>query len=250
QPKLTSPGADDVLATARPWVGGEAESQVKVFLYYDGNSVGETTSDEQGYFRLQPSQDIPDGQHVMTAVASTAAGTSTPSEGLKLTIDTKPPSASLASVTVLPSLHNPNGYTVAGIVTGEDIAAARIRIGSASVPLPSTSGRFAVEVAANIGDDVTDIVAELTDTVGNISVVPIAALSFLDVNILQPETGGFLAFLQNMVFYSRRFFVTLWMFVFLALAINILVRIRIQHRATVLYSLLLLYGLTIVMITS
>lgn len=250
QPKLTSPSADDVLATARPWIGGEAETETKIFIYYDGNSIGESASDGQGYFRLQPSQDIPDGLHVITAVASTAAGTSTPSEGLKLTIDTKPPSASLTSVTVLPSLHNPNGYTVAGVVTGDDIASARIRIGSASVPLPSTSGHFSVEVAPNIGNDVSDITAELTDTVGNISVVPVAALAFLDVNILQPETRGFLAFLQNMVFYSRRFFITLWMFVFLALAVNILVRIRIQHRATVLYSLLLLYGLTIVMITS
>jgi len=249
QPKITSPENSAAIATARPWIGGEAEAGVTVYVYYDGANIGQTTSDTNGYFRIQPAGDIPDGQHTLTAVASRDGLTSQPSAGLSVMIDTQPPSSSLASVTVLPSLQTPGALTVSGILTGEDITSASVAIGSASEPIPA-SGPFSVEITPRPGDTTDEITVRLTDGIGNVSVVPVASLSFIDVNILQPDSRGLVAFLQKTVFFSQRFFVTLWLFVFVALAVNVLVRIRVQHRATVLYSLLLLYGLSIVMVTS
>lgn len=248
QPKLTSPNTGEIIATNRPWLGGEAEANILVYLYQDGAAIGQTISDENGYFRTQPSQDINDGKHVLTAVAAKGNLTSRPSAGLELSVDTQPPSVALSSLTVLPALATPGGYTIFGNMAGEDIAEAQLMVGTSEVKINARRGRFMAVVTPKIGDDATEIVAKMTDTVGNVSIVPVASTTFMDRDILIPQSRGWIGLIPNIVFFSRRFFLTLWLFVFLALAINILVRIQVQHRATILYSLLLLYGLTIVMI--
>ncbi|MBI4092995.1 MAG: hypothetical protein HY420_03675 [Candidatus Kerfeldbacteria bacterium] len=250
RPNLTSPSTSAVLATARPWIGGESQPNVTIRLFQDARSAGETVADDKGYFRLQPSDDFPDGRHEITAVAVGTGGQSEPSEPLVLTVDTQPPSAAVASVVILPSYFNERGYTVSGTLQGKDINEAAVSLGSRREKVPVAEGLLMARIEPIVGEDAEAVGFELRDAVDNISVVPIASLSSLNVTVLQPERGGIIQFLTKMVFFSRGFFITLWLFVFLALAINVLVKIRIQHRPVILYSLLLLYGLTIVMITT
>lgn len=248
-PKLTSPGGDAVLATDLPWIGGEAQPETAVELYSDGQNVGATTSDENGYFRLQPSVELADGAHRLTAVAVSDSLVSAASNALSITVDTKPPSTGLQSVAVWPSYFRPGTYVVSGTFVGEDVSSACIRLGTACTDIPLQTEAFAVNVAPAVGGAGTLISLEVRDAVGNLSVVPVASLAFLDLDIVQPAQRGALALISKLVFYSRNFFITFWLFLFLALAINVIVRIRIQHRPVILYTLLLLYGLTIVMIT-
>jgi hypothetical protein len=249
-PKITSPPPETVLATARPWLGGEAQENLTVELLHDGQVVGSTTSDAQGYFRLQPDRDLPDGVRALTTVAVSQDGRSQPSAPVKLTIDTQPPSASLEQAVILPSYTRPDAYTISAILRGEDVADARVRLGSASASLPVGVTHFAVELAPLGGEAADGVELELKDPVGNVSTVPVASLSFLDVDVVQPPSSGWLSVIPKLLFFSRRFFVTFWLFVFVALAVNLLIRWRIQHRPMILYSLLLLYGLTIIMITT
>ncbi|MBI4426149.1 MAG: hypothetical protein HY567_01095 [Candidatus Kerfeldbacteria bacterium] len=249
-PRITSPPAETVLATAQPWVGGESQEGITIELFRDGKLVGTTTSDTKGYFRLQPNEDLPDGIQEMVAVAVSGEQRSEPSPSVKLTIDTKPPSASLAQTVMLPSYVRSGAFTVSATLQGEDVAEARVRLGSTSASLPAGVSTFTVELTPTGGEAADRIELELKDPVGNVSVVPIGSLSFLDVDVVQPAPSGFLSTISKLLFFSRKFFITFWLFLSLALAINVLVRVRVQHRPTILYSLLLLYGLTIIMITT
>ncbi len=250
QPKLTDPSPDIVLASVRPWVSGESEPKVTIHLTLDGQAAGSTTSDENGYFRLQPDRDFPDGRHTLAVVAVGLGGQSPASQPVTLTVDTLPPSAAVRAPIVLPSYVQTGAFTVTGVITGDDIAGAGLRIGNATTALPAIRGPYLLEVRPRHGDAADAMTLELRDAVGNESVVPVASLSFFDVDILEPASGGFAAFVPKLLLYSRKFFITFWLFLFLALAVNVIVKIHVQHRATVLYTLLLLYGLTIVLVTS
>ncbi len=249
-PKLTSPSSGSVLATDLPWIGGEAQPATAIELYSDGQNVGQSTSDENGYFRLQPSAELADGAHTLTAVAVSDSLVSAASNGLSITVDTKPPSTGLQSVAVWPSYFRPDAYAVSGRFVGEDVSNICIRLGTTCTEIPFKAETFAVDVAPTLGSAGTLISLEVRDAVGNLSVVPVASLDFLDVDIVQPAQRGVLAWIPRLVFYSRNFFITFWLFLFLALAVNVIVKIRVQHRPVILYTLLLLYGLTIIMITT
>lgn len=250
KPRMTSPQESKVLGTARPWIGGEAQTNTKVWLFRDGVKFGETISDENGYFRFQPTVDLPDGALDLTAVAVNENGLSDPSDPLVVTIDTQPPSASLASTVILPSFVTPGAYSVFGTLQGQDVAEARVMIGSENKVLATTAGTFFSELTPKRGEEANSIDIELKDAIGNVSVVPLASLSFLDVDVATPSRVGIASFVPNLLLFSRQFFITFWFLLLLALAINVLMKFRIQHRPMILYSLLLLYGLTIVVITT
>ncbi len=250
-PVLTLPSASTILATAEPWIAGESQGSVAITLYDNGNRIGGATSDENGYFSVQADNALADGEHRITAVAVKDGLTSALSAELPFTIDTKPPSAALGTTIVLPSYLNPGGLTVIGSFSGEDVSTARIIIGDVSADIPTPKGAFMTEMKRPVDAAADSVDIELKDVIGNVSVVPLVSLSFLDTPVvLASEQGSVTEWVARIVFFSRRFFVTFWLFIFLALAVNVIVKIRVQHRPMILYSLLLLYGLTIVMITT
>jgi len=249
-PKLTSPDAGTILATATPWIGGEAQVSTDVTVFSDGKRIGVTTSDSKGYFSLQPTDNLADGSHALTAIAVSGDLQSAASAPLSVSVDTQPPSASLGTTIVLPSYLSPGSLTVSGTITGDDVAAARVYAGTSSTTIPQSKGAFLTQLAPSVGSSTDMITVELKDSVGNISLVPLASLSFLDVAVLQPTPEGLAEWIPRIIFFSRKFFLTFWMFLFLALAVNVIVKIRVQHRPIILYSLLLLYGLTIIMVTT
>lgn len=248
QPKITSPDNGIILATSQPWIGGEAQPDTVVELFSNGVKVGVTTSDELGYFRLQPAQPLAEGTLALTATAVRSDLTSIASPSLSVTVDTAPPSAALQSAVILPARDPSRGYLIAGTLSGDEISKACIRIGNSCQDLTVTHGTFALQVQPRFGDGAEAVSLELRDPVGNVSTVPVAMISFLDLDIVQPAKSGPFAFVPKLVFYSQRFFITFWLFLFLALVVNILVRIRVQHRATILYTLLLLYGISIILL--
>lgn len=247
-PTLTSPESGLVLATSQPWIGGEAQEETRIVLTADGQVVGETVSDARGYFQLQPTSALADGTHAMTAHAVNERGSSPSSGSINVTVDTQPPSAGLRASMMLPSFVNAGGFTVVGLLEGEDITSAALIIGSQTSPVQVTGQRVLVEMTTRPSDGADQVSLELQDPVGNASRVAVGSLSFFESQAVQAPSGGMLSFFPKVVFYSRTFFITFWLFVFLALAINIIIKIQIQHRPTILYSLLLLYGLTIILI--
>jgi hypothetical protein len=150
---------------------------------------------------------------------------------------------------ILPSYFHPGGYSISGTINGSDIAEASIMIGTSGVRLEKTQGPFSIDITKPNGQEATDVVAVLKDVVGNTSIVPVAPLSFLDMDIVQPAQQGLISLIPKLLLFSNKFFISLWIFVFLALALNILIKVRVQRRATIMYSLLLLYGLSIMLIT-
>lgn len=250
-PVLTLPSSGTVIATSEPWLAGESQAGVVVTLYDNGNRIGGATSDANGFFSLQPDASLSDGTHQITAVATKDSLSSVASDGLSFTVDTKPPSAALGTTIVLPSYLNPGALTVIGSISGDDVSSARITIGEVTADIASPKGTFMAEVQEPVNTAAESIDIELKDVVGNVSVVPLASLSFLDTPVVQASERVTVAeWVSRIVFFSRRFFITFWLFIFLALAMNVIVKIRVQHRPMILYSLLLLYGLTIVMITT
>lgn len=249
-PALTLPAKDSVLATSTPWIAGESQANVSVTLYDNGNRVGSAESDANGYFSVQTESAFTDGAHRVTAVAVKDGLASVPSQELAFTIDTKPPSAALGTTIVLPSYLDPGALTVIGSIGGEDVSSARVTIGSAGTDVATPKGPFMIEVKEPVGVSAESVDIELKDIVGNVSVVPLVSLSFLDAQVTQASAHVSAAeWVSRIIFFSRRFFITFWLFLFLALAVNVIVKIRVQHRPMILYTLLLLYGLTIVMIT-
>ncbi len=249
-PKLTSPDAGTILGTAKPWIGGEAQVATTVNVFSDGKRIGQVVSDDKGYFSLQPGEDLADGAHLLTAVAVSGDLQSATSASLSVSVDTLPPSASLGTTIVLPSYLNPGTLTVSGVITGDDVASARVFVGNATAAIPQAKGPFLTQLTPGAGSSTDMINVELKDSVGNVSLVPLASLSFLDVEVLTSSPEGLAEWIPRIVFFSRKFFLTFWLFLFLALAVNVIVKIRVQHRPVILYSLLLLYGLTIIMVTT
>lgn len=249
-PKITSPDEGNVLATARPWIGGESQPGVAISIFSDGMRIAQTTSDAKGYFAVQPTEDLTDGTHTVSAVAMSNGLTSGTSVTRSVTVDTKPPAATLSHVIILPSYLRPGSLTVSGTIAGTDVASAQVVLGQSGVALSSADGPFFIQMTPAAGSGSDMITVQLKDAIGNETLIPVASLSFLDVDILQPATEGFAEVAPRIIFFSQKFFLTFWLFLFLVLAVNVIVKIRIQHRPMILYSLLLLYGLTILVVTA
>ena len=98
--------SDGVTANATPTLLGTAMAGVLVTLYDGATVLGTAVADSDGVWALALSTALTQGQHSLTAVASTAAGSSAASAVYAVTIDSVPPivttiAASLASGTTI-----------------------------------------------------------------------------------------------------------------------------------------------------
>ncbi|MFH0829204.1 MAG: CAP domain-containing protein [Candidatus Kerfeldbacteria bacterium] len=250
-PKLTVPQSGSILSTVKPWIAGESQPDVLITVYDNKNRIGAVVSDAQGYFSLQPEGDLVDGAHELTAIAQSGGLSSVVSAADRIMIDTEPPSAALGTTIVLPSYLTPGGLMVTGTIEGQDVASAVITVGTTHVDIQPSTGSFIANLppARYAANETIDI--ELKDAIGNVSVVQLASLSFLDTTVVRSfSREGIAEWIPHIIFFSQKFFITFWLFLFIVLAVNVIVKVRVQHRPVILYTLLLLYGLTIVMITS
>ena len=77
----------------KPEFSGKGDPGDTVTLYDGGTPIGSGTVDQNGDWKIKPANDLPDGDHKITAEETNAAGnTSDPSRPLEFTVDTTKPS--------------------------------------------------------------------------------------------------------------------------------------------------------------
>ena len=93
--------ADGLTNDTTPTLSGTAEPGSSVELFRDGVSIGTVTADAGGAWSLADSQTLADGAYVYTAIATDAAGNTSPaSAGFTTTVDTAADPASDLAVTI------------------------------------------------------------------------------------------------------------------------------------------------------
>jgi len=89
---------------------------------------------------------------------------------------------------------------------------------------------------------------EQTTKENSVLSVPLFNTDFFKTTILRPAKFFTSDRLVQIIFYSRNFFLALLIFLSLALILNVLIKIQVQHRPTILYSLLVIYMITVIII--
>ena len=93
--------ADGLTNDTTPTLSGTAEPGSSVEVFRDGVSIGTVTADAGGAWSLADSQTLADGAYVYTAIATDAAGNTSPaSAGFTVTVDTAADPASDLAVTI------------------------------------------------------------------------------------------------------------------------------------------------------
>ena len=116
QPKIGWPPDGSAVVSARPLVAGQSFPRGVVRIYDGATLLGETIADANGYWSFRPSVALTAGEHVLTAVATSADGLATAKappvtitvRSRAVTIPSWKPSAGAAPTVVTPE----NGDTV------------------------------------------------------------------------------------------------------------------------------------------
>ena len=77
QPKIAWPPDGSAVVSARPLVAGQSFPRGVVRIYDGATLLGETIADANGYWSFRPSVALTAGEHVLTAVATSADGLAT-----------------------------------------------------------------------------------------------------------------------------------------------------------------------------
>ena len=77
QPKIGWPPDGSAVVSARPLVAGQSFPRGVVRIYDGATLLGETIADANGYWAFRPSVALTAGEHVLTAVATSADGLAT-----------------------------------------------------------------------------------------------------------------------------------------------------------------------------
>ena len=116
QPKIGWPPDGSAVVSARPLVAGQSFPRGVVRIYDGATLLGETIADANGYWSFRPSVALTAGEHVLTAVATSADGLATAKappvtitvRSRAVTIPSWKPSAGAAPTVVTPE----NGDTI------------------------------------------------------------------------------------------------------------------------------------------
>jgi hypothetical protein len=175
----------DTISTSNdntPVFSGSAEMYAIVYLYVDGSSIGVTAS--VGSFSYQVLTPIPDGSHVLSAVAYDAAGNSSPYATRSFVIDTTAPEAPSITAPVQGLITSDNTPTISGTYgSGSTVKIYRnsVLVGTATLTL----GTFSFTSAA-LADGPYAFTATTIDDSGNES--PASNSVTIVVDTLPPST--------------------------------------------------------------
>ncbi|GAA1091904.1 Ig-like domain-containing protein [Kitasatospora arboriphila] len=114
RPELSAPVDGTVTAEVRPQVAGTAPAGASVAVAEGDRTLCTAATAQDGGWNCRPGQALADGEHTLTAVATTRAGAALRSEAVRLTVKTAPPAAPALT---LPAFTNDPGLLVTG--TGE-----------------------------------------------------------------------------------------------------------------------------------
>ncbi len=153
-------------------VTGTAEANSTVTVYDNGTVVGTAIADASGNWSYPFSPALTDGQHVISATATDAAGNTGPAGAApSFIVDTTPPAA--PSAPVVPNLNNGYAKTNVQTATGTAEAGSTVTVydngtivGTATA---DASGNWSYPFSPALTDGLHTLSATATDAAGNIS---------------------------------------------------------------------------------
>lgn len=180
-----SSNSDDVTNNTTPSITGSTEANAVVEIFVDGASQGTTNANGSGDWSFSISTPLTEGERVITATATDAAGnTSAASAGLTVTVDLTPPAITVPDLAAASdsgafdddNITNVTTPTFEGTTEANAIVEIFIDGGSVGTTTANGSGVWAFTTAALAEGDHT-VAATFTDIAGNPSAQS-ATLSF------------------------------------------------------------------------
>ncbi len=249
-PTLTAPNPDGLVNVTDPQIAGRTSGLATVQVKEGDRLVVIATADADGYFQAKPTDALTQGSHTLLAVATdkTTGLNSGQSNSLTFTVDSQAPIVDLEQTIVLPAWEPRQTFDIFTSITGEPASAAA-DIGGQRTQLALTIlGFYGRASLSGSSAPAAALSVVTTDQAANQTIQPLVRFDYFQTDVLEP-TGGLTADrLINLVLYSRQFFLAFLIFLVLALGLNVLIRFRVQHQPTIMYSLLLMYAVTVILI--
>ncbi|USN53297.1 MAG: hypothetical protein H6760_03985 [Candidatus Nomurabacteria bacterium] len=249
-PTIAFPKPESLLNVAQPRVAGVTSPNAVVKVQDGETVVLEVKADAEGKYEGDVTEPLLDGSHSLIAYAvdpdSQLESGST--EPVTISIDTQSPLIALDRSVVLPSWEPRTGYDVFATVTN-DPEHVVVRYGGIEANLqPSVDGYYGqIDTRGSAqADSAISVIAQ--DAAQNITEAPLITTEFFGRMVLEPSRLITPDTLIQIVLYSQRFFVAFLIFLTIALALMVFIRFRVQHHPTVVYSLLLMYTISILLI--
>jgi len=160
---------------------------------------------------------------------------------------------------ILPSPAEENTYDVVTTTTEEKKTESlaekqaeepklSVEMNDSSSELAKVGDNYVGSVKENSNQPSDNIKITIQDQESKKITVPVASTSFFKTPILTPDNLLSSERLIKMIFYSRNFFLALFILLSLVLILNVLIKIKVQHRPTLVYTLLVLYLIGVIII--
>lgn len=248
-PAITAPIDGDIYTDGMVWIAGTAPQSILVNIRVNTQLRVSVRSNELGNFRVQLPEALTDGRFSLTAEAVDATtGLASPlSTTIGVIIDATAPTIDADRVIVLPSLLA--GYLdIAVPIEGEgNLAAAHL--GTSTTTLTRTDGLFRGVLDVRDSSFVsTQVTVTAVDPSGNSTTALVADVESISSQITVPANRSIFNTALQAALFSQQFLIWLFLFLSAALLIKVVVRIRYQHHPTILYTLLLMYAVTVLLL--
>ena len=173
------------------------------------------------------------------------------------------PKVEATKTVVLPSPVKENTYDVtikveAPVQTApeepkQEVTQVAVNLGSNNVDLYKNGDQYSgsIEEGNNGQNNNIKILVqgtEQTSQKNSVLTVPLISTDYFKTSILRPLKFFSSDKLIQIILYSRNFFLAMLLFLSLTLILNVLIKIRVQHRPTILYSLLVIYMISVIII--
>jgi hypothetical protein len=173
------------------------------------------------------------------------------------------PKVEATKTVVLPSPVKENTYDVTVKVEApvqtvpespaQEVTRVAVNLGNNTVDLNKSGDQYtgSIQESNNGQNNNIKILVQGTEQASrenSVLTVPLISTDFFKSTILRPIKFFTSDKIIQILFYSRNFFLAMLLFLSLALILNVLIKVRVQHRPTILYSLLVIYMISVIII--
>ncbi|MFH1367190.1 MAG: CAP domain-containing protein [Patescibacteria group bacterium] len=169
------------------------------------------------------------------------------------------PKVEATKTVVLPSPVKENTYDVtvkletASEEPVQEVTQVAVNLGNNTVDLNKNGDQYtgSIEESNNGQNNNIKILVQGTEQASqenSVLTIPLINTDFFKTSILRPIKFFTSDKIIQILFYSRNFFLALLLFLSLTLILNVLIKVRVQHRPTILYSLLVIYMISVIII--
>jgi MYXO-CTERM domain-containing protein len=169
-PVVNTPANGSITADNTPTYSGTAEPGSTVTVIVDGTAVGITTADAAGNWSLVQPTALADGQHMVSATATDAAGNTSPQGNTNtFTVDTTPPAAPVVTTPANGSTIADNTPTYSG--TAEPGSTITVIVDGTAVGTTTAdaAGNWSFTQIIGLTNGQHTVTATATDAAGNTS---------------------------------------------------------------------------------